>query len=171
MTSIFNVSSVPRKAVGGKISRVIGCVLILVTASACGASGKGMSTKGSGISRETVPVVKTRGLQSFIGIWYGNGRSLQIKSDANFIISVETFRPCQQYAKPCDSATSFGDVATGRLTFVSGTTAVGLVTKTSDPEFTPVGRITMTFSTFTDTITADRMLFCGNDAAAGTCGA
>lgn len=171
MISIFNASSVPRKAVNARISRAICCVLILVTASACEATGKGMPAKGSGISGETVPIVKTRGLQSFIGIWNGNGRSLQIKSDANFIISVETFRSCRKYAKPCDSATSFGDVATGRLTFVSGTTAAGLVTKTSDPKFTPVGRITMTFSTFTDTITADRMLFCGNDAAGGTCGA
>jgi hypothetical protein len=65
-----------------------------------------------------------------------------------------------------------GDLAGGQLTAVSGDVATGRVTNTTDPGFTPLGRITLTIDASDDVINSPVLGdFCGASAPAGTCGA
>lgn len=90
-------------------------------------------------------------------------------------MSMRTYRTCGQEPPPCDTFSgntiTDGDIATGRLTSVSGEVAIGQVIHSTDQTDTPAGRITMTLNPATDTLSARNVSFCGPDAPAGNCGA
>lgn len=112
---------------------------------------------------------------AFVGAWEGHGRSLVITADGHFTISARTYKVCGQDPPPCDTfsgnSIQDGDVASGQLSTLSGDSATGEVTQTTDQIDTPEGQVIMALDPQTNIITAGGSTYCGPLASAGACGA
>ena len=88
---------------------------------------------------------------------------------------MRTYKWCSQNPPPCDSISGNvmrdGDNAGGQLSSVSGKSATGQVTHTTDQADTPKGQITITLNTQTDTVYADNLSYCGPSSPVAACGA
>ncbi len=112
---------------------------------------------------------------TFAGIWSRHSGKLVIRDNGQFTISLRTYRWCSQNPPPCDSISGIairdGDYASGHLSSVSGKSATGQVTQTTDQADTPKGRILITLNTQTDIVFANNVNFCGPSSPVTACGA
>lgn len=148
---------------------------ILAAASAGCASTASHAPSGSPPSTGHSSATTSPSFAAFAGHWSGHDSYLDVRSDGGFTLGARTFRVCGQDPPPCDTwsgnTITDGDIATGRLTSLTGEIATGEVTRTTDPADSPAGKITMTLDPATDTLSASNVSFCGPSAPSGTCGA
>jgi hypothetical protein len=93
-----------------------------------------MPSSPSAPTRTPVP---TPNLSAFLGIWGRKGADIAVTNDGSFILEWRTYRTCGLAPPPCDQQANNlitdGGRATGTLTPVTRTTAVGSIAETNDP--------------------------------------
>lgn len=113
---------------------------------------------------------------SFAAQWGGHGRGLTVQPDGRFEITMRTYRWCDEGPPPCDtlnqdSVIISGTRAEGTLETVSGNVATGKVNTSTDPGNVPIGPVTFTLDPANHSLAWGDIVFCGDNAPAGFCGA
>jgi ABC-type Fe3+-hydroxamate transport system substrate-binding protein len=149
-------------------------VILALACAACASSASHASappTKAATHSASPGP----RAFAELAGTWSGHGGVVAIQPDGKFSVAMRTYRWCGQAPAPCDTISGNdiidGDMASGQLTSISGETATGTVTHTTDPADTPEGQVKIVLDPSTDSITENNTTYCGNSAPAAYCGA
>jgi hypothetical protein len=149
-------------------------VIPAVACSGCSSSAShrsGPPTKAATHSAAPGP----RAFAELAGTWSRHGGVLTIQPDGKFSVAMRTYRWCGQEPAPCDTISGNdiinGDMASGQLTSISGETATGAVTHTTDPADTPEGPVKIVLDRSTDSITENNTTYCGKSAPTAYCGA
>lgn len=107
----------------------------------------------------------------FAGLWGGHAGAVDIHGDGTFTGQIKTYRFCGVDPPPCDTPQRLGDLFSGRLVSATGKAAVGVITSTTDPSLSPIGRVSLMFSMPSDSIAFGDFRFCGPRSPGGYCGA
>lgn len=150
------------------VASIVASLAVELIASVWGAIDTAI---GNGYHELTLQRPAIAGAGVFAGVWGGHERVIDIHGDGTFTGQMETYRFCGVDPPPCDTPQRFGDVFSGKLISVTGRAAVGVITSTTDLSMSPVGRVALTFSMPSDSITFGGLLFCGPKAPGGYCGA
>lgn len=117
---------------------------------------------------------------AFAGSWLGHGRRLRVDLDGLVRVDYRTYRLCGQDSAPCDTVTDDGIVDGGHITLqltdVSDTVASGAVLDSSDPTYDVGAPAVLRLNTDATVLivhlgSEEFATFCGDEVAAGTCGA
>lgn len=162
-----------RRATAGALVAVMAAVI-----SGCTSSPTNAPVAQTSATAPTVPTTPAASpspadFSTFTGQWIGHGNDMTVAADGTFTMEERTYNDCSQNPPPCDEMTNSvitdGAVAHGALQSVSGTTATGVISTTTDPSLLPVGSVTFNLDTTNDVINALNVNWCGPSAPAGIC--
>ena len=121
-------------------------------------------------------------IATFVGTWYGHGRSLVVRQDGTVVFDFRTYRDCSATVTTACDRTSGDEIidgghVVGWITYVKNDTTVTVtVRSSSDPQDFPVAPFRLGFDRRHDAVAPftgqfDGVPFCGDRAPAGYCGA
>jgi len=146
---------------------------VLAASCACaGPSTQAVVVPASSDAASTAPAPSPADFSAFVGQWTGHGNDMTIESDGTFTMEERTYVDCAESAPPCDTygdEITDGAVAHGTLESVSGTSATGSISSTTDSTLLPSGPVTFDLDASNDVISTLNLNWCGPDAPDGTC--